>query len=262
MTNKALKAELLKKLNVTQQRLSQRVQAVIRQVPMSTEDATYCIAHKAGLRLDKFLDDEVVSRVRELVSALRPGGETRDQRITTTKTVTRIREVHVGRSFSIADPILPAKMLAEAKEMAEKVYPVLYIFENSVREVIRRILSSQIGPDWWDRCASEAVRRTVAERVRQEKDIPWHGARGAHPIFYTDIKDLLSIVRNNDAWQKLKPVLGTVEWFGQLISCISASRNPVAHMNPISAHDRQRVALNFRDWECVVKARRSLIPAS
>jgi len=262
MTNKALKNALLKKLNVTRQRLSQRVQAAIRQIPMSTEDATYCIAHKAGLRLDKFLDDETVSRVRELVSALRPSGEYKSRQNSNIKTVTKIKEIHVGHSLSIADPILPAKMIAEAKEMAEKVYPVLYIFENSVREVVRRILSAEIGSDWWDRCASEGVRRTVADRIRQEREIPWHGVRGAHPIFYTEIKDLLSIVRNNDACQKLKPVLGTIEWFGQLINSIGASRNPVAHMNPISQHDRQRVTLNFRDWERVVKARRSLIPTS
>lgn len=262
MTNKALKTALLKKLGVTKQRLSQRVKALMQQVPMSTEEATYCIAHQEGLRLDKFVDSEAVARVRDLLAGLRSRGESAGQRKTVTRAVTRVSEIRVGGSFSIFDPILPTRVVAEAKEMSEKVYPVLYIFENSVREVVRRVLTKAFGADWWDRCASENVKRTVADRMRQENDTPWHGARGAHPIFYTDIKDLVSIVRNSDAWQQLKPVLGNIEWFSQLINCIGASRNPVAHMNPISGHDRQRVIVNFHDWERVVKARRALIPTS
>ena len=260
MTNKALRAALLKKMGVTRQRLSQRVQAVIRQVPMSTEEATYCIAHGEGMRLDKFLEADAVGRVRELVTKLRPMGGVSGQK-SATKIVTRFKEIRVGGSVSIIDPILPKRVIAEAKEMAERVYPVLYVFENSVREVIKRVLDTSIGLDWWDRCAPEGVRRTVEERIRQEKDIAWHGSRGAHSIFYCDIKDLVSIVRNRDAWQKLSPILGSIEWFSQLVQCIAASRNPVAHMNPVSPHDRQRVVLNFRDWERVVRAKQTLIPA-
>ncbi len=262
MTNKALRTALLKKLGVTKQRLSQRVQALIRQVPMSTEEATYCIAHQEGLRLDKFVDGETVARVRGLVSTLEPRGGLAGRQKATTKTLKGVKEIRVGGSFSITDPVLPTRVIAEAKETAERVYPILYIFENSVREVVRRVLNHAIGPDWWDRCAPENVRRTVADRMRQENDTPWHGARGAHAIFYTDIKDLVSIVRNTDAWQKLKPILGSIEWFSQLINCIGASRNPVAHMNPISGDDRQRVVVNFRDWERVVKAKRFLVPPS
>src|ERR1700719_3100137 len=106
MTNKVLKNALLKKLNVTRQRLSQRVQAVIRQIPMNTKDATYCIAHKAGLRLDKFLDDETVSHVRELVCRLQPGSEFERRENGATKIATKIKEIQVGHSLSIADPIL------------------------------------------------------------------------------------------------------------------------------------------------------------
>lgn len=262
MTNKALKAALLKKLGVTKQRLSQRVKALKKQVPMNTEEATYCLAHKEGLPLDKFMDSESIAQIQDLVAKVAPVGSSAVPRSEKKQVVTRLKEVRVGGTVAITDPILPARIVSEAKEMSEKVYLILYIFENSVREVIRRILTDAFGAGWWDRCASDSVKRTVSDRVRQEKDTPWHGARGAHPIFYADIKDLVSIVRNNDAWQKLKPVLGSIEWFSQLINSIGTSRNPVAHMNPISKHDRQRVIVNFRDWEQVVKARRSLIPMS
>jgi hypothetical protein len=262
MTNRPLKAALLKKLGVTSQRLSQRVHAVIRQVPMSSEEAAYCIAHQEGIRLDKFLDGNMIAHVRGLVSALRPNAESATPARRKASPATSPSEIRVGGAFTITDPILPLRIISDAKETSEKVYPILYVFENSVREVIKRILSAEFGSDWWDRCASASVKRAVADRVRQEDDIPWHGSRNTHPIFYTDIKDLISVVRNQEAWPKLEPVLRSIEWFTQLINCITASRNPIAHMNPISRHDRRRLVVNFLDWNRTIKARLSLIPTS
>jgi len=262
MTNRELRTALLKKLEISPQALWMRAQALSQQVPMSTEEATYCIAHQEGLRLHKFLDSETVARIRGLVSALQPVRQISPERKPRTKTITKLKEIRVGGNLSVADPILPPRMIAEAKLMAEGVYPILYLFENSVREVIRRVLSREFGVDWWDRCAPEPVRRIVAGRMNEESQNPWHGARGAHPIFYSDIKDLVSIVRNKEAWPKLQPVLGRIEWFSELINCIGASRNSVAHMNPIGKNDRQRVVVNYRDWESVVRAKRLLIPSS
>jgi len=262
MTHKSLKAALLKKLGVTKQRLSQRVQAVIRQLPMSPDEAAYCIAHQEGLRLDKFLDRDTIAHVRGLVAALRPPAQSIAHTKIRTSAVAQATEIRVGGGFSVTDPVLPSRIIADAKEMSERVYPILYVFENSVREVIKRVLSAEFGKDWWDRCASASVKRTVTDRIRQENDTPWHGTRSTHPIFYTDIKDLVSIVSNQDAWPKLKPILKSIEWFNQLIKCIGASRNPVAHMNPISGHDRQRLVVNFIDWKSTIKANLSLIPTS
>jgi len=262
MTDKSLKAALLKKLGVTSQRLSQRVQAVIRQVPMSSDEAAYCIAHQEGLRLDKFLDRDTIAHVRGLVAALRPSAQPIAHTRSRKSSAAQATEIRVGGGFSITDPVLPSRIIADAKEMSERVYPILYVFENSVREVIKRVLSAEFGKDWWDRCASASVKRTVADRIRQEDDIPWHGSRNTHPIFYTDIKDLISLVRNQEAWPKLEPVLKNIEWFTQLINCIGASRNPIAHMNPIAPHDRRRLVVNFIDWHRTIKARLSIIPTS
>jgi hypothetical protein len=49
--------------------------------------------------------------------------------------------------FVYSDPILPEAKLAEAREMAA-VYPMLYVIENSMRELIRRVLSAKYGQDW------------------------------------------------------------------------------------------------------------------
>ena len=70
MTDKALRDALSAKLGVTRQRISQRAQALKVYVPMSTEDATYCLAHQEGFALDEYLPAQTVKRVRILLRAL------------------------------------------------------------------------------------------------------------------------------------------------------------------------------------------------
>jgi hypothetical protein len=62
-TNTKLRQALLKKLGVTPQRMSQRVTQIKRlHGPMSTEDATYVLAHQEGLvELPRF-DGHLTSR--------------------------------------------------------------------------------------------------------------------------------------------------------------------------------------------------------
>jgi hypothetical protein len=66
-----LRSALLAKLGLTQQGLSKRVQLKKAMSPMSTEDAAYLIAHEAGIKIDKYLTDEQVDRVRGLRSQLK-----------------------------------------------------------------------------------------------------------------------------------------------------------------------------------------------
>jgi hypothetical protein len=94
-------------------------------MPMTAAEATYCIAHQEGLRLHKFLDSETVARVRELVSSLRQVSQPPARHKPRTKIITKLKEVRVGGNLSISDPILPARIIMEAKEMAERVYPIL-----------------------------------------------------------------------------------------------------------------------------------------
>jgi hypothetical protein len=64
-------------------------------------------------------------------------------RVTKTLKVT-IAGVDVGTI-----PALKPQHASEAKVMAEKVYPTIYIFENSVRDLIERVLQAQFGANWW-----------------------------------------------------------------------------------------------------------------
>ena len=66
MTNRELRTALLNKLKITQQALSLRVKKIKSRNPMTTEEATYLIAHREGIILDKYLDKEAVANIRRI----------------------------------------------------------------------------------------------------------------------------------------------------------------------------------------------------
>src|SRR5437899_808315 len=211
MSYRKLRKALLEKLKISRQRLHQRAQALKRTSPMSTEDAVYCLAFKEGFPLDKFLSGEGIDRVRGLVRQL-PEERPLLPR-TKVRTLVRTREVNVGGDINIVDPILPERVVIEARETAGKVYPILYFFENSVREVIKSVLDKNVGTDWWDSIVPSPVKKKVQDRLSKEDVEAWHGKRGAHRIHYTDIEDLVSIVRVEAAWKAFEPIFDRQDWF-------------------------------------------------
>ena len=105
--------------------------------------------------------------------------------------------LHVNRfckEFKGTDPILPPKKISEANEMAV-VYPVLYLLENSIREVIDRVMISRYGDNWWDSEAPKGLRDTVSGRMADEKKNCWHQRRGDRPIDYLDLNQLTTLMR-------------------------------------------------------------------
>ena len=141
-------------------------------------------------------------------------------------------------------PNLPANILSDAKNMSE-VYFYLYLFENS----LRKFIIDKIGkddPNWWEKKVGKTVIKNAENRIKQEDKNKWHSKRGQHPIYYTDISDLKSII--STCWSDVKDFLPSQEWLIQRIDEIELSRNIVAHNNPLSQDDFDRVKLYFRDW--------------
>jgi hypothetical protein len=67
MTNRHIRRALLDKLGITRQALSLRVKKLQQYVPITTTDATYIIAHRNGMALDRFLAPELVDHVMALL---------------------------------------------------------------------------------------------------------------------------------------------------------------------------------------------------
>lgn len=252
MTYRQLRKDLLAHLAVTPQRLSQLTKGAKRDHgPMSTREAVCLLAHLKGLDVAKYLDPADVERVRQLRP---PSGQAPPPLAKKPRLGARMpAQVTIGRDVQLADPVLPRRTINEAKLMAERVYPIMYIFENSVREVIGLVMARANGDGWWQISAPREVRQKVEGRIQKEERTPWHGKRGAHPIYYTDIDDLTRIVRDRRNWPHFAPLFPSQTWLTQRVEEITPSRNVIAHSNPLGQDDIKRLEVYLTDWQNQVR---------
>jgi hypothetical protein len=141
--------------------------------------------------------------------------------------------------------ILDDQHVTNARAMAN-VYVAIAAFENSVRTLISNVLLEQVGAQWWDSCVSEKIRSRAKEKIDQETKVRWHVQRGEDPIKYTQMPDLVSILRQN--WAHFEPYIPTIEWASSLMEVIERSRNVIMHSGMLSRPDIERIGINIRDW--------------
>lgn len=263
-TNRHIKQALLDKLDVTPQRLSRLVKARKDELPMSTEQAVYTLAHEHRIDISRYLSKEETAEVRQLVAHLRtgrqpapPGSNRRQARgqSQSKPVLVTIAGVKVDRL-----PGMTATHAKEAKVMAEKIYPTLYVFENSARDVISNVLKARVGDDWWDGVVPQKVRDKATQRKTDEAKDPWHGKRGSALIDYLDLTDLPSIVSAPKAWPHFRKLFSRASWFQELVNELNVSRRVAAHMNPLASDDVKNVEAAFRKWAKVLKAKAAEIP--
>ena len=198
-TNRKLKKDLLEKLGISAQALSQRIAKLREQSPMSTEEGTYLIAHMEDIRIDKYLDAEQVKAIRELAKDFNTGSPSRPSQRKNISKKSSTRIIKFPKEFNTSDPLLDNTKLQEAREMAA-IYP-LYVLENSIRELINRVMTANYGKDWWSertkRKKTKSIANTVKQRMAKEEKNRWHQRRGEHPIYYTDFGDLKTLLSSN-----------------------------------------------------------------
>jgi len=132
------------------------------------------------------------------------------------------------------------------------VYPIIYVFENSVRMFVQKIMEKNHGKDWWKKAIiTSKIIQKVKIRKKDEDKNRWHGKRGTHEIFYTDIEELMSIMENN--WEIFEHHLPKQHIVKAIIEIIGTSRNVIAHSNPLSKDDILALKLNYRRWTKQVK---------
>jgi hypothetical protein len=264
-TNAKIKKALLDKLGVTPRRLSQLAKARKQQLPMSTEHAVYTIAFENGIDVAKELGPETTTEVQRLVSLMRSSGSsnasssannvTSKARAGGSKVVkVSIAGVDVGKI-----PALNPSHATEAQMMAERVYPLVYIFENSVRDLIERVLKAQFGSDWWEKGVTKDPKETAKKHLEAEKKDPWHSKRGRRPIDYVFLNELWAIIKHQ--WKLFSPLFPDQPWIQTLITRdMNVSRIVLAHMNPLGDDDVKAIEASFRKWVRQLEAVESLIP--
>ena len=261
MTYKALREALTAKLAVSRQRINQRARALKLYVPMTTEDATYCLAHQEGFALEEYLPPETVERVHMLLRALgsndgdqsgpRPAPHLKPRRAAKT------RELVLAGGTLLPDPILPNGILDDASKMATTAYPMFYVFENSVRCVVATMMANEFGEDWWHIADIKNSLQKKSGKSEEKDPQNWRSARVSHPIYSTDINDLIKIVENN--WTVFRKLFPRPGWFANHVSDLEILRPTVSHMNPLLRRDTDRLRDDLSEWWSFIRAKSAVL---
>jgi hypothetical protein len=256
-TNPKLRTDLLKKLGSSPQALSQRRNRVQKKVAMPTDIATYLIAHQQGLRLDRYLDLETIQVVNDFIAKLdakdgAPGVESASiTKSPSQKRTIRSRQIAFDQ-FKVAPEALSDAHIKDAETMAGRVYPVLYVFENSAREFLDGHLTEAFGSDWFQdsKIVSRGIRDIVERNRSAEKKNRYHSKRKARSIYYTDLSHLATI-SESEKGEKLfvkGKLFPRKTWFPEMVGHFEVSRNVVAHMNPLPMKDVRRLEDRLKEW--------------
>jgi hypothetical protein len=222
--------------------------------PFTNEIAFGIVAHEEGVDAAKYLKADSLSEIRAQLDriAMLDDIKTKPQ----IRKVVRDRVVYIGTTLPLSDPVLQDTVIDDAKQMTG-VYAEIYVFENSVREVITRVLKPHEKKDWWTEFAPNGAQDKATKRIATDERNAWHGRRGGHPINYIDIDDLKAIIQKN--WTKFKGILPSQQWINARLDEITLSRNIVDHHNPLKKRDIDRLRGYFTDWTEQIKAKRSMI---
>jgi len=136
-------------------------------------------------------------------------------------------------------------LVDNASKMAV-VYTAIAAFENGARELVSGVLLETKGENWWEQSVSKKVRDRAESRQKDEQKIKWHTQRGDHTINYTEIDDLIKIIRNN--WDEFEPFIQSVEWAASIFTAIERSRNVIMHSGYLEREDVERLGVLIRDW--------------
>lgn len=140
--------------------------------------------------------------------------------------------------------LLDEELVARARRMAT-VYTAIAAFENSARDLVSSTMIEANGEDWWTGVKAEIRNRAETRRSEEERH-RFHAQRGDSPLNYTELKDLLNIVRAN--WEAFEPFLPSAEWTASVFDSIERSRNVIMHSGYLGPRDIERVGIHIRDW--------------
>ncbi|QQG40133.1 MAG: hypothetical protein HYS81_01855 [Candidatus Aenigmatarchaeota archaeon] len=144
-------------------------------------------------------------------------------------------------------PFIDDAVEEDAQRMAEP-YVILYLLENSLRHFIHNTLSQKYGADWWHKAG---IRSSLLNEVKSRKALEginkWHAPRGSHELFYTDLEDLVYIMRKEH--EVFKNLLDLELWPVTFEKAVKLSRNIVDHHNPLPEREVKRLKQILEDWK-------------
>lgn len=219
---------------------------------ISKEEAAYIYAIRNKIDVHKFLrtDPNLHQRIIDLTrqKATVSHLEKKSRKISKHQVIHKLLKI---KETTIDDTLLPNRIIEDAKAMSE-IYPLIYVFENSVRNFIKKVMDKAYPGGWWN---VERITKTPFDKAESRKSEEgnnlWHGKRNQSSMLdYIALGELEAIINKNT--EKLTPYFKDqpkqLDWLRIKIKEIYPSRNVLAHNNPLSNDDIDRVRVICRDW--------------
>ncbi|HWX87193.1 MAG TPA: Swt1 family HEPN domain-containing protein [Solirubrobacteraceae bacterium] len=160
----------------------------------------------------------------------------------------RVRDVSgmLDREYAekLSLELLDNELVAAARRMAT-VYTAIAAFENAARGLVAGTMLEAKGENWWSGVKTE-IRNRAETRMENEAKHKFHAQRGDAPLNYTDLKDLLNIIRAN--WEAFEAFLPSTDWTASVFDSVERSRNVIMHSGQLDPRDVERVGIHLRDW--------------
>ena len=249
-----IRAKLLMRTGMSTQGLNRRIGALAKRIAVTSDEALYIVAYENGVSL-KGVDSATLALVRQHTApaAAAPRVPAKASKPAPPRTVSiRIGDVDVG-----SVPTMSAALAADAKKVAEACYIRLFLIENSLRELITRVMAAAEGQAWWSSVRTP-LREKAARYSQNELKAAWHPARGTDPIQFVDLPDLVTIVE--DAWPRFEKVFGQKHWLRGFIEDMNITRRVVAHMSKPDRKAFGYIETHFNKWTTLLQNRSQEIP--
>lgn len=128
----------------------------------------------------------------------------------------------------------------------QHAFRLLFVLENTVRELITSRFYDADGSAWFDIRATSQMKTKVRGRRDVESKNQWHTGRNQDPIYYLDFGDLAKLIINH--WSIFEDLLPSQAWVQGRLDDAERSRNVIAHTNVLSAEEVSRLEMYLRDW--------------
>jgi DNA-binding Lrp family transcriptional regulator len=152
------------------------------------------------------------------------------------------------KASKISNNLLDKYRVQHTDKMAE-AYVWLYTTENTLRELIRRVLGDT--DSWWN-----SVNPDIKKKVKESLDnYPYDGANRKDELEYTHLGQLKEIIISKSNWDKFKIHLNepSKDKFQLKIDNAISSRNSIGHCIPLNSEDRNDVVVRFKDILKMIK---------
>ena len=126
-----------------------------------------------------------------------------------------------------------------------KAYEQLFATENTLRELIRKVLSNE--KDWWKNKIPKGVKDSIEDTMSK---LPYDSPKRIDNLEYTHLGQLAEIMISKKNWKEFEPFLKkkiTKQTFQETVNRAIPVRNAIGHCIPLSGDDFRLCDMRFID---------------